>query len=482
MAPMQRIRRTYRQFLGATLMLVATTLAAPHQAAAAVAEPTIVGPIPVTTTPGVGQVRNYPFFATEPQFNLTLAGYREEEFFIEGTASRYQTPSMADAILISSGHNYRTSMIVRSPVDPAKFNGIVLVEWVNVTSGYGVDLHWHYSREFLTREGYIHVALQAQRVGVQQTTTGLRDWSPTRYSTLDVTAGGTINDDSLSYDILSQAVQAFKGANKAKILGPLQPLAVFAVGQSQSATRLTSYYNSVHPLHRVVDGFLVQVSGGPFRTGIAEPMIRVNSEREVALGGAATIRQPDSNSFRSWEVAGASHVDYFWLMTRAAYAQRDGETPPSLACTPEPGSHVPLRFVLNAGYHHLKRWVLDKVPPPSAEPIQVTSISPLVIPRDANGLAFGGIRQAAIQAPTATNRGDQPGITPGCSNLYGQHIPSSDAKLQQLYPTHLAYFMAVKQAVAQNMAQGFILADDAKEILGYAFNSAVGTGRPVPIH
>jgi hypothetical protein len=153
-------------------MLLATTLAAPHQAAAAVAEPTIVGPIPVTTTPGVGQVRNYPFFATEPQFNLTLAGYREEEFFLEGTASRYQTPSMADAILISSGHNYRTSMIVRSPVDPAKFNGIVLVEWVNVTSGYGDRPSLALLPRIPTREGYIHVALQAQRVGVQQTTTG----------------------------------------------------------------------------------------------------------------------------------------------------------------------------------------------------------------------------------------------------------------------------------------------------------------------
>jgi len=286
MAPMQRIRRTYRQFLGATLMLLATTLAAPHHAAAAVAEPTIVGPIPVTTTPGVGQVRNYPFFATAPQFNLTLAGYREEEFFIEGTASRYQTPSMADAILISSGHNYRTSMIVRSPVDPAKFNGIVLVEWVNVTSGYGVDLHWHYSREFLTREGYIHVALQTQRVGVQQTTTGLRDWSPTRYSTLDVTAGGTINDDSLSYDILSQAVQAFKGANKAKILGPLQPLAVFAVGQSTGSAEDASAPN---PVLRRIDRARALAAAHQLQSAEAELENVRASVNDATLRNVATL-------------------------------------------------------------------------------------------------------------------------------------------------------------------------------------------------
>jgi hypothetical protein len=31
---------------------------------------------------------------------------------------------------------------VRRPVDPKKFNGTVIVEWVNVTSGYNNDALW----------------------------------------------------------------------------------------------------------------------------------------------------------------------------------------------------------------------------------------------------------------------------------------------------------------------------------------------------
>lgn len=482
MASTRQIRWTYKYFLSSAVLLLAMTLASPQRAAAAVANPTIIGPIPVTTTPGSGQTRNYPFYAAEPQFNLTLAGYREEEFFIEGKAASYDTPALADAILVSGAHNYRTSITVRRPSDPTKFNGIVLVEWVNVTAGYGIDVHWQKSREYLTREGYVHVGVQAQRVGVHQATTGLKDWSPTRYSTLDLTDGGTVTDDSLCYDVFSQAIQALKGPGKGQILGPLEPDAVLALGQSQSANRLTLYYNSVHPLHKVADGFLIQVGGGPFRTGIKEPLIQIMSEREIALTKAAAQRQPDSSSLRRWEIAGTSHVDYFWLMFRAGYSLRDGVSTPNLACTPEPASHVPLRYVLNSGYAHLTRWVLRGIPPPSAEPIVVTSTDPVVIPRDADGHVYGGIRQAAIDVPTATNRGDQPGITAGCPVLHGIHIPFSDAKLQQLYPTHDRYVQAVRHAVQKNVHDGFVLRDDAQEVITYARNSPVGTGRPVPIH
>ena len=41
--------------------------------------------------------------------------------------------------------------------------------------------------------------MSAQRVGVDH----LRRWSPARYGSLDVTHGGAIEDDALSYDIFS---------------------------------------------------------------------------------------------------------------------------------------------------------------------------------------------------------------------------------------------------------------------------------------
>ena len=474
-------RETCRRMARHVLAVVAATLAT-AAAAAPPPAPTVIGPIPVNATPGTGLTRDYPFFATQPQFDLPAAGYREEEFFVQGMATAYSTPAMANGVVVSTGNPYKTRILVKRPANPRKFNGVVLVEWDNVTSGYGIPLHWQYSPEYLTREGYVHVSVQAQRVGVHQATTGLKDWSPTRYSSLDVTAGGTITNDSLSYDIFSQVAVALRGAAKSQILPELDPKVVIAVGQSQSASRLTLYYNSIQPLHQVYDGFLLQVSGGPFRTDVAAKMIRVISEQELANFGLAATRQPDSPTLREWEIAGAAHVDYWWIQARQAYAVRDKETPPSLACQPEPGSHVPLRYVLNAGYHHLANWIRNGSAPPSADPIVMTSITPPVIARDANGLAYGGIRQADVEAPTATNRGDQVGMTPGCSGLYGMHIPFSDSQIDALYPTHPGYVRAVTTAVQKNVHQGHVLKDDGEEIVRRALASPVGTGRPIPIH
>ncbi len=445
--------------------------------------PTVIGPIPITSTPGVGVTRDYPHFASEPYFNLGAVGYTEEEFFVQGFATRYTTPASADAVAVSTGHPYKTRILVRRPVD-TKFNGTVIVEWANVTSGYGgIDLHWQYSKDYLTRAGYVHVSVQAQRVGIHGSANaaGLRDWSPQRYSSLDVTAGGTITDDSLSYDIFSQVVMALKGQGKSQILTTLQPKVYLAVGQSQSASRLTSYYNSVQPLHGVVDGFLLQVGGGPFRSDVKAPMIQVMSENEVR-GSFATRRQPDSPTLRTWEVAGTAHVDYWWVMYRAALAHRDGNIPANLACTPEPASHVPLRYVLNAGYHHLTDWVLKNKQPPRGEPIAMASLSPVTIARDANGIALGGIRQADVDVPIAINRGDQVGMTPGCPTNYGMHIPFSDATLSQLYSSKAAYVNAVTDAVKRNVHDGFLLKEDGDEVVQRAKSSSVGTGRPIPIH
>jgi len=54
-----------------------------------VPSPTVIGPIPSPGEPGNDPDHNYTFFT--PMFDLADYGYVEEEFFIEGTASRYDT-------------------------------------------------------------------------------------------------------------------------------------------------------------------------------------------------------------------------------------------------------------------------------------------------------------------------------------------------------------------------------------------------------
>ena len=111
----------------------------------------------------------------------------------------------------------------------------------------------------IAREGAAYVGVSAQFVGVNQLKVGgpLPDTpgDPVRYAPL-VHPG-----DSYSYDIFSQVGQAIRDG---ALLGGLVPRRVIAMGESQSAGRLVTYIDAVHPLVDVYDGFLVhsRSSGG----------------------------------------------------------------------------------------------------------------------------------------------------------------------------------------------------------------------------
>ena len=184
-------------------------------AQAAVPNPTIIGPIPSGAAPG-DPSHNYPFFAT----NLFKAGsgYVEQEFFVEGAATRYSTSCssliVSTILFARTGYGRKHGPSVQdsdggTPAErPAKFNGVVVVEWFNVTAQFELDVQWYRSSEYCTRKGFAYVGVGPQRVGIHVTPNGLRAWNPNRYGSLDVTVGGTVMDDSLKWSIFSQVGQA----------------------------------------------------------------------------------------------------------------------------------------------------------------------------------------------------------------------------------------------------------------------------------
>src|SRR5437762_202909 len=208
------LRSSFRWLAGVFILVAAPSVLA-------VPNPTVTGPIPVNVTLG-DPSHDYPQLAT--QADLAGNGYVEEEYFFEGTANEYNvvTAPMANATVRTTGNPYKTRMIVRRPVSAAKFNGVVIVEWLNVTSGYNLDAHWLLQQDHFMRNGYAYVGVSVQRVGVQGAAadpahpTSLKLWSPVRYGSLDVTAGGRfvlannggVNaSDALSFDIMAQAGQ-----------------------------------------------------------------------------------------------------------------------------------------------------------------------------------------------------------------------------------------------------------------------------------
>lgn len=445
---------------------------APRVSDSSVADPTLTGPIAVTVPLGDAS-HDYPQLAT--QADLAGNGYVEEEFFFEGTANRYDTPALATGAVAASGLPYKSRMLVRRPRDNGQFNGTVVVEWLNVTSGYNLDALWQSSANYFMRQGYAYVGVSAQRVGVHQAATGLKAWGPTRYASLDVTAGGTVTDDALSYDVFAQAAKAIAAP---KGIDPLNGLAkrrtVLAAGVSQSEGRLVTYFNSIEPLHKLFDGYYMFLGvGGKLRTDIDVKMLKINTENDVLLLREGTARQDDSDRLRTWEIAGTSHVSYPSTLVRGPILERDGLATAAAVCDKPTLSRVSPTPVLNAGYEHLVRWVHDAKLPPTAARIELSTVgAPSTAVRDARGNALGGLRLADVAVPTATNTGVNSGA--GFCSLYGSYEAFDAATLKALYPSHAAYVTAVKAAVADNVAAGYVLREDGDATIKAAEASTVG--------
>jgi hypothetical protein len=129
---------------------------------------------------------------------------------------------------------------------------------------------------------------------------------------------------------------------------------------------------------------------------------------------------------------------------------------------------------MDAAFEHLQAWVKDGTLPPSAPPIEVTSVGPpAVIARDKNGNSLsGGIRLAEIAVPTGVNTGQNSG--PGFCRLFGSHENFDAATLNALYPTHAAYVAAVKDVTEKNWKAGYILRPEADATIAAAERSTVG--------
>ncbi len=451
-----------------------------------VPNPTVTGPIPPMAAPG-DPSHQYPFFSTT--VDLAGAGYIEEEFFFEGTANTYDVSPLVSKLdaakVTSSGHPYRTRLVVRRPLTAENFNGTVIMEWQNVSAGYDLDALWVASYEHLIRRGYAWIGVSVQRAGVYTPGIGLRAWSPSRYGALDVTEGNNFKNDELGWDIFSQAGQAVRNPQGVDPMGGLPVERVFAAGWSQSAVRLCGYHNSIHPLAGIFDAFaLIGVDGQqsrPLRTDLDVKVFKVLNETNVAgnqvAKSQAFIRglEPDTDHFRRWEVAGAAQLDYHEMTEGAPLLARDNVPGLPLTCDFPPFSRIPFYYVINAACDHIVNWVEFNLEPPHGQDIDVETLDEQisVLARDSFGNALGGIRLAQHAVATATNTGLNTPATNFCRHL-GSYIPFEPATLEALYPNHGKYVSQVARVTNANLRDGYIVPEDADATIREAAQSEIG--------
>ena len=452
-------------------------------------------PNPVLTEPVSGGTRGQAFGAMDPA-DLAEAGYIEHEYFFEGTASSYDRVGTWTAngfwqAAPSGAASYRVRMLVRRPADGNKFNGIVVVEWLNVTALAEGAADFSQMQEEILRRGYAWVGVGAQASGVNSAI-GLKAWDPIRYGSL-VHPG-----DRFSYDIFSQAAQAIEQPLGINPIGlPLK--AVLATGRSQSAFRLITYINAIHPIAKLFDGFLVHSRGvtaaglraeqlaadtpvpiptaAHLRTDLDVPVLDVQTEGDMTALRSHLTRQAPTALYRRWEIAGAAHAETpLWLV----------QVPPPLDFGPG------CAFAVNAAPHHavvkaalraLTEWVVSGITPPQSDEIQLSNPTavPAAIVRDQFGNALGGIRLPELEVPTATIDGriNSPAVPPppGGQNfcfLFGGTVPFSDSTLDTLYRNHGAFVSRFNRAVGAIVQQGFWLEPEGDQARGAAAHSKIG--------
>lgn len=403
------------------------------------------------------------------------AGYTDREFFISGLARTYRAASTLrsdgkwSAYVYSSSTPYNTPLIVRRPADASKFNGIVIVEWLNVSSGYVLDIDWIMAREEFLRQGYAYVGLTNQKAGLD----GSKEKNPSRY------AAANLPNDDISYDILSQAAKAVRDQYQV-LLGGLVPNKIFATGHSQSALRLTTYVNAIQPLEKVFDGFVIHGRGNTgiklasadlrgtpsstvIRADASHPVFQLQTEMDVN-SQSDTSKATDSAKIRYWEVAGASHSDQYML--EGVYAV---STRPPASCE-KPANRMPFHRVQNAVYSHLVKWATVGTLPPTA-PRMTRSALLGRLQRDAYGNVLGGLRLPEIDVPIATygidnsTTGSLEFLDLFACTTSGSTEPFTATRLGTLYPTHADYVNKYKAAADRALAAGYLLpADHAKAL------------------
>jgi hypothetical protein len=462
-----------------------------------VSSPSIEGPV----TGGKGG----PFLAAT-SFPLASVGYEQEEFFLSGNASRFTNigPLGSDghwSVAVADTAPYKTRIVVYRPSDPAKFDGTVLVEWLNVSGGLDSAPDWISAHVQMVREGMAWVGVSAQFVGVEggpailgQGSTGLKMADPARYGSL-VHPG-----DSYSYDIFSQAGEAVRDPHGPDPLGGLRVKRVIAIGESQSAFRLTTYVDAFDPIARVFDGYLIHSRGSSgadlsqspepgispapvvrIRDDVRVPVLTFETETDLLLLGYLPDRQADAAHFRLWEVAGTAHADTYTLQVGfddvgdspdvAAIVVTSDPIPGVIECG-SPINSGPQHFVLDSAVSALVRWVRLGLPPPHAPRLETVPGPVPAYALDEHGNVKGGIRTAHVDAPIATLSGL--GQTGGafCA-IFGTTKPFDAATLAALYPAHQDYVSAVAAATDSAHAAGFVNAADADLIKQQAGTATV---------
>jgi hypothetical protein len=481
--------------------------------------PTVVGPLPVSAD-------SYPFGAADHELvpeDLSKVGYVEEEYLVSGTANVYSWPAPGSAVVRTSNAPYTTRMLVRRPANLAQFSGDVIVEILNPSNSFDLNIGWAMMNRQIVANGDVWVGVTGKPISID----ALKNFDPVRYGSLSmanplplddpqnclnpvgsVTPPSRTTEDGLVWDIYSQVgawvrsdaasnplARPAGGANNAK---PVRH--VYGFGYSQTGGFQFDYINAIQPLvvaadgKPMFDGYIVAVASGRF-VGLVPinqceptpasttdpryqfqdagtPIIHVMSQSDYLFG--VSLRRPDGDTYpdlyRHYEMAGAAHATPDELFYSAAPQDiiKAGRTVPPMNCNEGPRSRFPSHIFFDAFLRNLQQWVEAGVAPPHSDPIVVQNGQPVL---DAFGNVTGGLRSPFLDVPTSTWYASSTGAS--FCFIAGHEVPFSEAQLLELYGNHGGYVNQVARDVSSLVLGRFITRSDGAALLTQAAQSDV---------
>jgi hypothetical protein len=327
---------------------------------------------------------------------LDRFGYRQQEHLLSGTAC---------------GEPFSTRLLVRSPRDPSRASGVTVVEPMHLEGGRPV---WSTIHGHLMRSGHAWMEIACQHGPAERMAAAM----PERYAAITLMPGDpaqspvVLGDASIAdrdsfiaswwwaspqlLHVCGAALTALRGG---AIIDPGPDVVVLAgISQTGGIVRrfARALADGLMPAGTAPDALLACNSGGNEPMASPVPSIELLAEADLesvrAAGGlpgqgrGLLHRQPDSDAFRLYEVAGMAHMD-----------SRTSRRPPPAG---KRWSRFPHAEVMAAVLEQLIAWVDRGLPPNSGLTLALEPGSERVA-RDSYGHAVGGVRTVATDVPRA---------------------------------------------------------------------------------
>lgn len=428
--------------------------------------------------------------------DLDAHDYVEDEFLLSGTASVWHHPEVGAA----SAPRLRdvpfcTRVLVRRPRDPGAASGFVQLEPLH--PDLDSALVWNSIHPWLLREGHSWVGVTAFARLADQ----LRDeLDPARYARLD------IPEDGQHFEIVGEAVRALVAGE----LGPVAAEQIVMAGMSATGSFCRVFLQEgFHDRLRdefgraLVDGYLIGISSGgagaagypplgdddpvlpdddPRRivTGHGAVVVELLSETESETHGSVTREDSDApdDRYRLLQIAGTAHIEAREsVLTNLQQFEDAGGRRPAFAVV-EPRSDARFDLYVRGAFAAIRSWIVDGIPAPRGARLPVR---PGVeeLERDAEGAAVGGIRPPWIEVPTAvyaphgtvSDESEPPpewmpfSAPQMLARLVGtmRRLPLRD--IHERYGTRGAYLRRFAAAARRHVAERYLLAEDADELI-----------------